>query len=85
MAQKAIVLTETLARASGQDAGCVQMRKAGRTKWNLADYNLASETTMRLMVLGGMLPMQCYTGSGFGDFPYVTANNGSWIKLRAVA
>ena len=45
-----ITLTASLARASGLDAGNMQMRKAGRTKWNLADRNRAAEVTNRLML-----------------------------------
>lgn len=81
---KAIVLTETLARASGQDAGNAQMRKAGRARWNDDDWNLAAETTMRFMVLGDILPVECYTRE-FGPFPYVMGNQGEWIKLREAA
>jgi hypothetical protein len=85
MAQQGIILTKTLARASGQDAGNAQMRKASRARWNDDDWNAAGETTMRLMVLGGFLPVECYARSGFGAFPYVMGNEGAWIKLRAAA
>lgn len=47
---RAITLTAALARASGQDAGNIQMRKAGRTRWNLADRNRAAKITNRLML-----------------------------------
>ncbi len=79
-----VVLTESLARASGQDAGNAQMRKAGRTRWNEEDWNHAAETMMRFMVLGEMLPVQCYT-SEFGPFPYVMGNQGTWISLQEAA
>ena len=79
---KATLLTETLARASGQDAGNRQMRKAGRTRWSVDDWNTAAETTARLMVLGGLLPVECYAIGGFGTFPYARGNDGSWIDQR---
>lgn len=44
-----IKLTKELAHAAGWDAGNASMRKAGRTKWNRADYNLAARTTNRLL------------------------------------
>lgn len=45
-----IVLTRSLAFASGQDAGNARMRKAGRTRWNLDDRNHAAEVTNRLLM-----------------------------------
>lgn len=36
-------------RASAWDAGNMHMRKAGRTKWNLDDWNVAAETQNRLI------------------------------------
>ena len=44
----AIIITEELAYASGHDAGNMSMRKAGRSKWNRDDFNLAAETTNSL-------------------------------------
>ena len=82
---RAIVLTEELARASGQDVGNANMRKAGRMRWNDDDWNVAAETTMRLMVLGGVLPVECYVHGGFGPFPYVMGNDGAWINLPRAA
>jgi hypothetical protein len=38
-----------IARSVGQDAADRQMRKAGRTSWNRADYNLAARTMNRLI------------------------------------
>jgi hypothetical protein len=35
------ILTRKLAWAAATDAGNAHMRKAGRTKWNQADYNAA--------------------------------------------
>lgn len=47
---KAITLTPSLAYASGQDAGNAHMRKHGRKRWNDADWNVAAETTSRLLL-----------------------------------
>lgn len=44
-----VTLTRELAFASGQDAANAAMRKAGRTKWNLSDRNLAAATTNKLL------------------------------------
>lgn len=44
-----ITLTRALAFASGMDAANRQMRAANRAAWNLADRNLATETTNRLL------------------------------------
>lgn len=46
--RNAVTLTPHLAWCSGQDAASAQMRKAGRTAWNRADYNLAVQTQARL-------------------------------------
>jgi hypothetical protein len=42
-------ITPAIARAAGTDAANKQMRGAGRSAWNEDDYNLASETMMRLL------------------------------------
>jgi hypothetical protein len=42
-------LTPELARAAGRDAANERMRKAGRSTWNRADYNLACRVSARLM------------------------------------
>lgn len=39
----------SLLRASAWDAANMQMRAAGRKKWNRADYNKAAETQDRLI------------------------------------
>jgi len=81
----AITMTRELAFAAGTDAANRQMRKAGRTRWNLDDRNLAGETTVRICILAGLLHVQAYEGLGYGKFPYVQGNDGSWIKLRKAA
>lgn len=43
------VLTSKLARAASLDAANRQMRKAGRTEWNIDDWNLAAETYRQIM------------------------------------
>lgn len=48
-----LTLTRAFAVASAQDAANSRMRKAGRTTWNHADYNLASRTLARLLKLLG--------------------------------
>jgi hypothetical protein len=40
-----------LARAAGFDAANANMRKAGRTRWNLADRNLCARTWNKLLDL----------------------------------
>lgn len=45
-----ITLTRELAFASGTDAGNRAMRKAGRTRWNEDDRDLATATTNRLLL-----------------------------------
>ena len=42
-------LTPDLAYAAGKDAANARMRKAGRTTWNEADYNLCCDTINRLL------------------------------------
>src|SRR5271166_3257694 len=44
-------VTPAIARAAGADAANRQMKKAGRTKWSRADYNLAARTYAKLMKL----------------------------------
>ncbi len=53
---KRLTLTPTIARAAGQDAGNRNMRKAGRTKWNLEDWNVAADETARLFKAMGLIP-----------------------------
>ena len=43
-----IPLTYEIARATGKDVANQQMRKQGRTEWNLDDWNLACATFDRL-------------------------------------
>jgi len=43
------ILTPNLAHAAGWDAGNANMRKAGRKRWNLEDWNVAADKTNRLM------------------------------------
>lgn len=45
----ALIPLPSFVRASAQDAGNMQMRKANRTKWNEADYNLVCDTQERLI------------------------------------
>jgi hypothetical protein len=44
-------LTIALARAIAWDAGNRSMRKAGRSAWDEADWNVAAETARRLWPL----------------------------------
>lgn len=59
------------------------MRKSGRSRWNEEDHDIAAETTMRLAILGGFAPLYAYEQAGFGSFPYVQGNDGTWIKCNA--
>ena len=43
------ILTYEIARAAGMDAGNTSMRKDGRMKWNLVDWNAAARVTSRLI------------------------------------
>jgi hypothetical protein len=43
-----ITMAYEIAMAAGRDAANARMRKAGRTKWNRADYNEAVRTFNRL-------------------------------------
>lgn len=43
-----IVLTKELANAASLDAGNASMRRAGRTKWSVDDYNSACKEQNRL-------------------------------------
>lgn len=51
--QTGITLTPALAFAAACDAANARMRKAGRTKWNRADYNAAARTQNRLVAVSG--------------------------------
>jgi len=44
-----IKITYKLAMAAGRDAGNRNMRKNGRTTWNLADRNIAAKEFHKLM------------------------------------
>ena len=44
------IMTRDLAFAAGLDAGNAQMRKACRKTWNEDDYDLAAQTTNRLLL-----------------------------------
>lgn len=44
-----ITATYKIAHAAGQDAGNASMRKAKRSAWNAADWNVASETMIRII------------------------------------
>ena len=46
-------LTYDLAMAAGKDAANAQMKKAGRTAWNLDDYKLCCEMFNRLFPVQG--------------------------------
>lgn len=46
-----MTMTRTLAYAAGRDAANRRMQKAGRTKWNAADFNHAARTFARLVKL----------------------------------
>jgi len=41
-----------LARAAGRDAADRAMRAAGRAAWNAEDWDIAAETTARLLAVG---------------------------------
>jgi hypothetical protein len=43
-----VELTEVLARAAAKDAANAQMRKAGRKKWNIDDWNLSCQVLRKL-------------------------------------
>jgi len=49
--KRAIVATYEMAMAAACDAANKRMRKAGRIKWNRADYNLMCRTFDRLLPL----------------------------------
>lgn len=42
-------ITEQIARAAGTDKANRRMRKAGRTQWDLGDWNCAVKEYYRLM------------------------------------
>jgi len=44
-------MTYEIAMAVGQDAANQQMRKQGRSEWNLDDWNKAAETAQKLLKL----------------------------------
>lgn len=48
--ERRITLTRKLAFASGEDAANAAMRKAGRSRWNDDDRDLATTTTNRLLL-----------------------------------
>lgn len=43
------VMTYAIAMSAGRDVANARMRKAGRTSWNKADYNVAAREFARLM------------------------------------
>ena len=45
-----VTLTPTLAYATGVDAGNMNMRKAGRKRWNREDAGIAADKTNRLLL-----------------------------------
>lgn len=47
-----MTLDLTLARAAGRDAGDRAMRAAGRSAWSAEDWDIAAETTARLLAAG---------------------------------
>jgi hypothetical protein len=47
-----MTITISIARAAGTDAANKQMRAAGRTAWNEADYDLACDV-MHALLNGG--------------------------------
>jgi hypothetical protein len=51
-------MTYKLAHAAGMDAANARMRKAGRTKWNRADYNHCWAVFNRLFPVEMELAMQ---------------------------
>ena len=66
-----LTITAELARSSGADAGDRAMRKAGRTKWSVDDYNIAVSTNNRLLLhvpfeQGGLLGVPAHMLSGMG-------------------
>lgn len=44
---KAIAMTDSYARAAGQDAANRNMRKQGRKRWSDEDWNIAALTHLR--------------------------------------
>ena len=46
------VLTYRIAMAAAQDAGCRNMRKHGRSKWNESDMQVAVELLRKLLKQG---------------------------------
>lgn len=44
-------LTQEIARAAAQDAANRHMRKHGRTKWSIDDYNIAVKEYNRLLCI----------------------------------
>lgn len=48
-------ITLKLAMAAGQDAGNLNMRRAGRSTWNEEDWNVAAKVTEQLLA-GGVQP-----------------------------
>lgn len=55
-----VIITPDIARAAGHDVATRRMRAEGRQVWNDEDLNIAAERTMRLMVVGGLLPPAAY-------------------------
>lgn len=53
---RGLEMNYTFAMAIGKDAANRQMRKAGRTKWSVADYNLACRTVEKLRKQFGFDP-----------------------------
>lgn len=78
-----VTLTLDIARAAGLDAGNRSMRAAGRRVWSEDDLHAAGERTMRLAVLGGHLPPECYEMSGYGPFPLRLNDAGQWEATDA--
>jgi hypothetical protein len=64
-------MAHELASAMGKDAANNQMRKAGRDKWNRADYNLCCETVQRWYANFGILSAEQWMPEGY-----------EWRKVR---
>lgn len=58
-------MAHELAAAMGHDAANQQMRKAGRSKWNREDYNLAADTTQRWYSHFGILNAESWMPEGY--------------------
>lgn len=80
----------SLIRASAEDAANAAMRKAGRTAWSRADYNLAARTQERLVRAcygrQGDKPDVCYIRFGVAERLQKNGHiaiDSDWSKVMA--